>query len=274
LKATAGGKRMRKIRLRVAYEGTRFAGWQTQKEDRTVQAVLEAALEKVCGRKTPLTGAGRTDSGVHATGQTAHFETDRDSIPADRFAVALNRNLPHDVRVLESREAPADFHARYRAVLRVYRYYVYNTAVGLPHLRHFAWRVHRPLDLERLNRLAARLVGRHDFTSFTAVGDPAESKVRTIVTSHFSRAGDFIVYHIAAPSFLWRMVRSIVGTIVECALEGRGEEEFSRILEARDRVQAGRTAPAHGLFLEEVHYDEGTGSDANGRPATGEAGDE
>jgi tRNA pseudouridine38-40 synthase len=256
---------MRKIRLRVAYEGTRFAGWQTQKTERTVQAALEAALEKVCGVRTPVTGAGRTDAGVHATGQVAHFQTGRDSIPAGKFADALNGNLPHDVRVLESREAPEDFHARFRAVLRVYRYYLYNTPVGLPHLRHFAWRVRRPLDLERLNRLASVLVGEHDFTSFAAAGDPTENKVRTVATSHFSRAGEFIVYHIAAPSFLWRMVRTIVGSIVECALDGRDADDLRLILEARNRLHAGRTAPARGLFLEEVRY-----HDAGAREPAGE----
>jgi tRNA pseudouridine38-40 synthase len=245
---------MARIRLLLAYEGTRFAGWQTQAGERTVQAVLEAALEKIHGRPTAVSGAGRTDAGVHATGQVAHFDTDRDSIPPERFADALNGNLPHDVRVLKSEAAPPGFHARYSAVLRTYRYYIYSTPVGFPHLRHFAWRVRRPLDLDRLNRYAALVAGEHDFTSFAAAGDPNESKVRTVATSCFSRQGDFIVYHIAAPSFLWRMVRTIVGTMVESALCDRSEQEFGAIFAARDRSAAGPTAPARGLFLEEVHY--------------------
>jgi tRNA pseudouridine38-40 synthase len=247
---------MRRIKLLLAYEGTRFAGWQTQKADRTVQATVEAALAKIHGHPVPVVGAGRTDAGVHATGQAAHFDTDRDSLPAGRFVDALNGNLPHDVRAIKSEEADPDFHARFQAVLRVYRYYIYNVPIGLPHLRHYTWRLRPRLEIEALNRYAALLCGRHDFTSFTASGDPAESKVRTIQTSAFSRQGDFIVYHIAAPSFLWRMVRTIVGTIVDCALAGTSEADFRRILDARDRLAAGRTAPARGLFLEEVRYGE------------------
>jgi tRNA pseudouridine38-40 synthase len=245
---------MRKIKLLLAYEGTRFSGWQSQKTDRTVQGVIEAALEKIHGTRITVTGAGRTDSGVHATGQVAHFETESDSIPAVKYADALNGNLPHDVRVLESAAAAADFHARNRAVLRVYRYYIYSAPVGLPHLRHYCWRLRTPLDLDTLNRFAALIAGEHDFTSFTAAGDPTEVKVRTVTLSRFSREGDFIVYHIAASSFLWHMVRVIVGTMVDCALDGRSEADFSAIRDARDRNRAGRTAPARGLFLEEVHY--------------------
>jgi tRNA pseudouridine38-40 synthase len=245
---------MRRIKLLLAYEGTRFSGWQSQAADRTVQDELETALAKIHGHPVAVTGAGRTDAGVHATGQAAHFDTDRDNIPADRFADALNGNLPHDVRALKSEEADPAWHARFSAVLRVYRYYIYNVAIGLPHLRHFAWRLRPRLDLERLNRFAALVAGRHDFTSFAAAGDPSESKMKTVVTSGFSRQGDFIVYHIAAPSFLWRMVRTIVGTIVDFALKEKTDDDFRAIFEARDRLAAGRTAPARGLFLEEVRY--------------------
>ncbi len=246
---------MARIKLLLAYEGTRFAGWQTQAAERTVQGELEAALEKIIGRPTSVTGAGRTDAGVHATGQTAHFDVDGPRVPPERWTDALNGNLPHDVRVLKSEPAPPGFHARYSAVLRVYRYYLYAAPVGFPHLRRFAWRIRRPLDLRALNRFAALIAGEHDFTSFAAAADPTESKVRTVATSCFSRRGDFIVYHVAAPSFLWRMVRTIVGTIVDGALCGRSEDEFRAIFAARDRSAAGPTAPARGLFLEEVHYE-------------------
>jgi tRNA pseudouridine38-40 synthase len=250
---------MRRIKLTLAYDGTRFAGWQSQEYERTVQAVLEQVLEKIHGKKVTVVGAGRTDSGVHATGQVAHFDSDHATIPSNRFTDAINACLPHDVRVLESVEADPAFHARYSARLRVYRYYIYNVPIGFPHLRHCCWRIRQPLDINALNRFAALLAGNHDFTSFAAALDPAlkkaESKIRTIVSSAFFRDGDFIVYNIAAPGFLWKMVRTIVGTIVESVALGRSETDFLSILEARDRKRAGRTAPARGLFLEKVHYE-------------------
>jgi tRNA pseudouridine38-40 synthase len=246
---------MRKIKLTLAYDGTHFSGWQSQRHERTVQHAVETALAEIHKHPVALVGAGRTDAGVHATGQVAHFETDHPSLSGARFTDALNASLPHDVRVLESAEADPDFHARFKARRRVYRYYIYNTPIGLPHLRRYVWRVRRPLDLDALNRFAGLLVGDHDFTSFASALDPTENKVRTIGSSCFFRSGDLAVYQIAGISFLWKMVRTIVGTIIDCVVSGKDEAEFRRILLARDRGQAGPTAPARGLFLERVSYE-------------------
>lgn len=246
---------MRRIRLTLAYDGTDFSGWQRQENERTVQGALEKALADIHGRAIAAIGAGRTDSGVHATGQVAHFETDHGTLVGARFRDALNARLPHDVRILESAEAAPDFHARYQARLRVYRYYIHNTAIGFPHLRRYVWKIRHPLDISLLNRYASLIAGTHDFTSFASTLDPTQDKARTITSSAFSQNGDMIVYHIAGHSFLWKMVRNILGTIIDCAKNKAGEREFAGILEKRDRRAAGPTAPARGLFLEQVAYD-------------------
>jgi len=245
---------MPKIRLFLAYDGTDFAGWQVQQGERTVQGVLEQALAIIHDHPVTVIGAGRTDAGVHASGQVAHFETDHRTLRGFRFREAINSYLPYDVRILASEEIDDDFHARYSALARVYRYYIYNAEIGLPHLGRYTWLVRKYLDIRILNRYASLLVGEHDFTSFTAALDPNESKVRTVLESCFFRQGPFVIYHIAARAFLWKMVRSIVGSILEFALNGRSPQYFLEVLKMRDRRAAGSTAPARGLFLEQIRY--------------------
>ncbi len=246
----------RTIKLTLAYDGTDFCGWQTQKQgERTVQAVLEQALYDVHGREVRTHAAGRTDSGVHATAQVAHFHSDHAGIGAERFAYALNSHLPHDLRVLESSETDKDFHARFSARARLYRYYIYMSPVGLPHFRRFCFRIRRQLDLNLLNSAARAVVGVHDFTSFAASGDESASREREVFTSCFYPRGPFLVYEIKANAFLWKMVRSIVGTVLSLALQGEDPHMVREILEARDRSKAGPTAPARGLFLEGVSYE-------------------
>jgi tRNA pseudouridine38-40 synthase len=247
----------RTIKLTLAYDGTDFCGWQTQKQgERTVQAVLEQALHAIHGHEVKTHAAGRTDSGVHATAQVAHFHSDHTGIGAVRFTDALNSHLPHDLRVLESSEADTGFHARYSARARLYRYYVYMSPVGLPHFRRFCFRIRRRLDVNLLNSAARAVVGVHDFTSFTASGDTSESREREVFTSCFYPRGPFLVYEIRANAFLWKMVRSIVGTVISLALRGDDPRGMREILEARDRSRAGPTAPARGLFLEGVSYEQ------------------
>lgn len=244
----------RVIRLTLAYDGTDFVGWQVQANGRSVQGVLEEALGRMHGHAVGVRAAGRTDSGVHATGQVASFTTDIDSLSGSRFREAVNSFLPQDVRVVESAEASPWFHARRSARLRIYRYYLETGPVLLPQLRCYRYWVRRRLDLARLNEMAAVIVGEHDFTSFTAEADG--SRVRTVTASSFHAEGDTVVYTIEAVSFLWKMVRTIVGTILELEGSGGGAPEMRRILEARSRKLAGPTAPAKGLFLEKVVYDE------------------
>jgi tRNA pseudouridine38-40 synthase len=208
------------------------------------------------GRPVRLTGAGRTDAGVHATGQVANFLTDIHSIPAERFRDAVNSFMPRDVRVLASEEVDTRFHSRRSARLRFYAYRILQAPVCPPHLRSYCHWTRRRLDIGGLNGMASILVGEHDFTSFSARGDHNRSKVRSVRVSSFRAEGSFLVYTIAASSFLWKMVRTVIGTFLMLDEEGLGALEFSRILEARSRFEAGGTAPAHGLFLERVVYDE------------------
>ncbi len=218
---------------------------------------MQAALERMHGHPVRLTAAGRTDAGVHATGQVANFLTDIDSIPPERFRDAVNSFLPKDVRVLESREVPKTFHARRSAVLREYRYYILSAPVCPPHLRKYCHWVRRRPDIGVLNGMASFLEGEHDCTSFSSRGDKNRNKVRRIDVSSFHADGQFLIYTIAASSFLWKMVRTIVGTFLMLEEAGQGAEEFRRILEARSRFEAGGTASPRGLFLERVVYSDG-----------------
>ncbi|MBN2874414.1 MAG: tRNA pseudouridine(38-40) synthase TruA [Spirochaetales bacterium] len=245
----------RVIRLVVAYDGTDFCGWQRQAGQRTVQESLETALRTMHGHPVPVVGAGRTDSGVHAVGQVAHFATDIASIPANRFEPALNRLMPPDVRVVRSADADPGFHARFDARLRRYKYYLRAGPVQLPHLDRYAWRLFRTPDARRLNRLAACLHGEIDCATFAAAGDKSVSTFRYLHHAAFYQEGDALVFEIAANAFLYRMVRSIVGTLVELDAEGAPPEAMRDVLLARDRNRAGTTAPARGLFLWNVEYD-------------------
>lgn len=245
----------RNLKVTLAYDGTDFYGWQVQARGRTVQGVVEAALARMHGAPVRVTAAGRTDSGVHATGQVISFEIGS-SIDAGRYAEALNSYLPHDVRAMDAQEAPAAFDARRSARRRTYRYYLASGPAPHPHLRRYClWRRSLP-GVARLNALAAELVGAHDFSTFASADDVNETKVRTVASSCFYVEGPLLVYTIAADGFLRRMVRSVVGTLLDMGSRDAQPGELRRALESRDRLLAGATAPARGLFLERVIYDE------------------
>ena len=249
-------RRGRNIRITVAYDGSDFYGWQVQKTGRTVQGEIEASLERMHGHPLRIQGAGRTDSGVHATGQVANFFSDLDSIPADKFREALNSYLPPDIRVMHSSEAPAEFNAKNSARMRIYGYNLYDAMVGYPHLRRYCWKIRFRPNIENLNRMAACLVGERDFTTFAAAGDASKSRIRKVHSAHFFPSGPYLVFRVAASSFLWKMVRSFLGTIMELEQNGLGPDIMREILEAKDRARAGSTAPARGLFLERIVYDD------------------
>ena len=241
------------VMLTLAYDGTDFAGWQVQSRERTVQGVLEGALGRMLGRPIRVRAAGRTDSGVHAIGQVANFTAPM-TFPAERWAVAVNSYLPPDVRVLAARPVAAGFDARRSALARGYRYQLLGGGVGLPHLRRYCYHVRHPLDLRRLNRAAGYLVGEHDFTVFAAARDQSRSKVRRVLSASFYPQPPYVVFRIVATSFLWKMVRSIVGTLLELAAMDAPAGDVRRMIEARRRAEVGQTAPARGLFLERVWY--------------------
>lgn len=241
------------VMLTLAYDGTDFAGWQVQQGQRTVQGTLEAGLARMLGRPLRVRAAGRTDSGVHAVGQVANFGAAM-SFPAERWAVAINSYLPPDVRVLAARPVAGDFDARRSALARAYHYQLLCGSVGLPHLRRYCYHVRRHLDLRYLNRAAAYLVGEHDFTVFAAAGDPSRSRVRRVLSAAFFPRAPYVVFRIVATSFLWKMVRSIVGTLLELAEIGTPAADVGRLLARRRRAEVGQTAPSRGLFLERVWY--------------------
>ena len=247
----------RNIKVTLSYDGTDFCGWQIQKRERTVQGVVEEALERLHGHPVRVKAAGRTDSGVHARGQVISFESDS-TVPDERLTRALNSRLPRDVRAVHAHPVDDDFHARYSARRRIYKYYILPAEHSDPFARRFCLTVKRELNVQRLNGYAAKIVGAHDFTTFAAAGDDSGSMVREVFSSAFHVEGRFIVYKIEGNAFLWKMVRSLVGTMLAVDSENASPLYFSQVLEARDRRKAGDTAPAKGLFLSKVLYDEKT----------------
>ncbi len=243
----------RKICLTIAFDGTDFQGWQVQASGRTVQGVLEDALESMHRHPVRLTGAGRTDAGVHARAMSAHFTTDIFSIPAERFIPALNSFLPRDVRVTRAEEVSEDFHARYDAVAREYRYFLSSGTMG-PLQRRGVFRLGRTVDIDRLNRYAATVVGIHDFTTFSAAGDKSDSKVRRIDGASWYPQNSTVVFVVKGNAFLWRMVRSLVGTMVDLDQAGADPSVMADLLASRDRSRSGMTIESCGLYLWRVYY--------------------
>jgi len=245
---------MRTIKLLIAYDGTDFCGWQRQDGSRTVQGVVEGALETMHRHPVAVTGSGRTDSGVHAAGQVAHFHTDIASIPAPRFVPALNGLLPQDVRVLEASEAPADFHARFDARARTYRYFFICGRHALPHESRYALQLWRHPRVDLLNAYCRLLLGERDCSLFAASGDASKSRSRYIFHAAFFTEGARLVFEISANAFLWKMVRSIAGTFLHYEERGTLSEQLRDIIASGARGQAGPTLPPQGLFLWKVEY--------------------
>jgi tRNA pseudouridine38-40 synthase len=258
---------MRNIRLVLSYDGTDFSGWQRQPEAPTIQGCLEAALERIVGKRTQVWGSGRTDAGVHALNQVANFKTDC-RIPGANLLKALNDALPPTVRVKAAEEVAEEFHARYDARSKTYRYRIHQAPISSPFVGRFAWHYPYALDRARMAEAARLIEGEHDFTSFAAAAgeDPrapashepetAPSPVRTIFSSRLlwrSRTS-MLIYEVRGAGFLHHMVRNLVGTLVEVGKGKLQPRDLLRILEARDRALAGPTAPAQGLYLVKVEY--------------------
>jgi tRNA pseudouridine38-40 synthase len=246
-----------KLKLTIAYDGTAYAGWQWQESGTGVQELVERALAKLFPSQPRLHSSSRTDTGVHALGMVAHFEVPAAEfkVPVRKLVLALNANLPEDIRVLAAQRAMPDFHARFSATGKQYRYFAWNHPAMNPLLRQRAWHVKRKLDLAAMRRAAAHFVGRHDFRSFRVNPDyDTDSTVRTLTRCDIRRQGPLLTFIIEGDGFLYRMCRGIVGTLVQVG-EGRiAPVEIKRILKQRDRRMAGVTAPAHGLVLWKVFY--------------------
>jgi tRNA pseudouridine38-40 synthase len=244
---------VRTFKATLAYDGTDFAGWQMQAGPRTVQGVLEAALEPFDNRRVVVHAAGRTDAGVHAAGQVVSFSLES-AITPEALLRALNVRLPEDVRVMRVDEAADDFNARFHARGKTYHYAIYTGAVVPPQIRHFVWHVPQPLSVEAMNGAAGQLIGEHDFAAFQAAGSDVLGSRREIVRSLVRDREDHVVYEVAGSGFLRHMVRNIVGTLVDIGRGRRAVADMARVLASRDRALASATAPPHGLTLWDVDY--------------------
>jgi tRNA pseudouridine38-40 synthase len=240
-------------RFILEYDGTAYHGWQVQPGARTVQAVVEQAVAQLIGESVRVAAAGRTDAGVHASGQVASFRTERTLSP-DTIGRALNALTPADVSIREVALVDDGFDVRRSARSRTYVYRIWTRRVRSPLWRLYAWHVIQSIDVAAMTSAAASLVGEHDFTSFRAAGCDAAQPVRRVLRSEVVVSDDLITYTIEANAFLRHMVRNIVGTLVEVGTSRRRPDDIAALLRRRDRSAAGKTAPAHGLCLTRVTY--------------------
>lgn len=247
---------MKRVELIVAYDGTHYCGWQIQPNGITIEEVLNLELSRLLKEPITVDGASRTDSGVHALGNIAVFDTES-RMPAEKISYALNQSLPEDIRIQGSREVPLNFHPRKCNSIKTYEYQILNREFALPTSRLYSYFYHVPLDVERMRAGAAWLVGEHDFCSFCSAKGQAKDTVRTIYSLEVEKKGDLITIRITGNGFLYNMVRIIAGSLIEVGRGFRDPEWIREVLEARDRTLAGRRAPAEGLTLVKYQYDHG-----------------
>ncbi len=246
---------MRRIKLVVAYDGSTYSGWQIQPNAVTIEAVLDAAIYELTKEKIHVTGASRTDAGVHAMGNVAVFDTES-TIPGSRWAYALNRYLPEDVVVQQSWEVAPDFHPRHCNTQKTYEYRILNTELPIPQLRQYTWNVSHPLDVARMQEAAQALVGEHDFKSFCCVRTQAESTIRTIYAVDVIKdeQSQIITIRIRGNGFLYNMVRIIAGTLMQVGRGKTTKQDIEEMLRKQNREVAGQTAPPQGLTLMHIDY--------------------
>ena len=244
---------MKRIFLRVAYDGTDFVGWQIQNEGRTVEGELNKAINALTGETIEVIGASRTDSGVHAKGNVAVFDTES-TVPADRFMYALNSLLPEDISVVESKEVAADFHPRHCSSIKTYEYRIFVSRINDPLKRRYAYRFPTELNVERMDEAAKYLIGEHDFKSFCCVRTQAETTVRKIYSADVFHDGDDIVIRVSGAGFLYNMVRIIAGSLMEVGSGKKDPQHIKEVLEGTDRTLAGPTAEPQGLTLVNIEF--------------------
>ena len=248
---------MKRIRIFVAYDGTNYCGWQPNGV--TIEEKLNKSLARLTGEEIRIIGASRTDSGVHALGNVAVFDTES-SIPPERFAYALNQRLPEDIVVVRSDEVPADWHPRYQVSRKTYEYRILNRTFRMPNRRLDTYFYHHKLDVDKMKQAASYLVGEHDFKSFCAVGAQVKTTTRTIYSCEVEKDGnDIITIRVTGNGFLYNMVRIIAGTLIRVGGGEMAPDEIPQILGKKDRTAAGPTAPAHGLTMMGIEYEDAEG---------------
>ncbi len=244
---------MKRIMLTVAYDGTNYHGWQLQPNVTTIESVLNETLSTLLKEDIRVIGASRTDTGVHALGNIAVFDTQA-RMPADKFSYALNQRLPEDIRIQASREVAQDFHPRRQESRKTYEYKILNSAFPMPIYRLYSHFTYVPLDVVSMQRAADYLAGEHDFKSFCSVNTTAETTVRTIYDINVEKSRDLITIQVTGSGFLYNMVRIIAGSLMEVGRGNMAPEEMVEILKACDRTKAGPTAPACGLTLVKYEF--------------------
>ena len=245
---------MRNVRLLIEYDGTNYAGWQWQKNDTTVQETLSKAIVQSVQEPVKIYGAGRTDAGVHALGQVANFKT-TSNIPSGRLLLAINFYLPHDITIKDAADVPESFHAQYCAVSKIYQYTLFNDRIRTSLNRNFCYVCGFQLNVDKMLDAAQYLIGTHDFTTFTTKALQEKNRIRTVKRLEIKKEGKYIYFTVEADGFLYNMVRSIVGTLIEVGRGKTAVKNVKDILDAKNRNLAGPTAPAKGLCLMEVKYE-------------------
>lgn len=243
----------KRVRLTVAYDGTAYHGWQVQPGVVTIESKLNECLSELLKEEIQVIGASRTDSGVHALGNIAVFDTSA-RMPAEKISYALNQRLPEDIRIQKSEEVPSDWHPRHCESRKTYEYRIYRAEFPMPVNRLYALFTYHKLEVEKMRQAASYLEGEHDFKSFCQTGAQVESTVRTIYSVEVLEEGRELVIRVCGNGFLYNMVRIIVGTLLEIGQGKRTPEDMAQILEKKDRAAAGPTAPAHGLMLMKYEF--------------------
>lgn len=246
---------MKRVRMVVAYDGTNYKGWQIQPNGITIEEVLNRKLSELLGEEIVVTGASRTDSGVHSLGNVAIFDTNT-RMPAEKISFALNQRLPEDIVVQKSEEVAPDWHPRYQNSTKTYEYRILNRTFRMPTRRFDTYFYHHALDVDKMREAAGYLVGEHDFKSFCAVGAQVKTTVRTIYACEVVKENDIITIRVTGNGFLYNMVRIIAGTLVRVGGGEMEPERIPKILAAHDRAKAGPTAPAHGLTMIGIVYED------------------
>ncbi|WP_445435760.1 tRNA pseudouridine(38-40) synthase TruA [Candidatus Borreliella tachyglossi] len=245
---------MKKILAEVAYDGSLYHGFQIQPQKPTIQGEIEKALKKISKTKIKIHSSGRTDKGVHARGQIISFYIDINIAPQN-LKIAINSLLKRDIRIIKLQYIEDRFQPRFNAKKRKYSYYILNNKNYYPWEEYQAYHVKKKLNINRLNEMALMLIGKHDFTTFSCIRDQTNSKLKEIYFARFKKKNKFIVFEIIGSSFLWKMVRSIVGTILDIEIKEESICTFSKILNSKNRKFARTTAPAKALFLDKVYYE-------------------